>query len=413
MEFYQQYLEKYTRLGTPITNLSRFAMLCEKLGNPHQLLRFVHLAGTNGKGSICEYMSSALIADGRRVGKFTSPYVIRINERISVNDTNISDEDLSFKMKIVADAVEKCDDKRFSQFELLTAAALIYFVSSRTDIVILEAGIGGTLDCTNIVTPLISVIGKIDFDHCGILGNSLTEIATHKAGIIKEGIPCVAYPDLPETLEVHKKTARKKRSTLITPSMTDLTIHEHSVFGNVFTYKDEKYSTTMGGEHQVYNAVTAIEALEMLHVTSSSIKQGLNTAMIQARLQVLKKNPLIVIDGAHNVDGIEAAAKLVGALPCRKTAVFGSFVGKDYENGLLKLLPRVDKVVFVDDFADNTVPVSDMVRRAKEIRFDGGNVFVKPTKEALPFAESISEVGMVLVCGSLYLAGAILREFGE
>ncbi|MDR1754755.1 MAG: bifunctional folylpolyglutamate synthase/dihydrofolate synthase [Eubacterium sp.] len=406
MEFFEIYLSRFSKSGKKVTELSRFKRLCEALGNPHEYLRFIHVAGTNGKGSVSEYMAASLIADGQKVGKFTSPYVLKLNERIMIDYEEIDDDALSETMKKICRATDKLGETGYSQFELLTAAAFVYFKEKNLDIVIMEAGIGGLYDCTNIITPLVSVISKIDYDHCELLGDTLSQIAAHKAGIIKPGVPCVLYPNEPEAMEVLENGV----ASFVKPDVEKLRINEMSVFGNSFSYDGDAYSTTMGGRHQVMNAITAIEALQLLNVSQTSIKRGLNTALLMARMQVISQNPKVIIDGAHNISGVKAAAELVLRLPCKKVVIFGMLENKDFAGALEILSDIADEFVLVDDFDPKATSRELLLARLSELRFDKKRIRHKNLTDALEFAKKIANGGLVLSSGSLYLSGKLLRQ---
>ena len=189
-----EYINSFTKSGAPVADLSRFKALAAALGNPQDKLRFVHVAGTNGKGSLCEYISCGLISAGLKTGKFTSPYIMRLEERFQLDNVQISAELLAQCCGQVAQAVEKTGRTDYSQFEILTAMAFLFYLEEKADVVVLETGIGGTLDCTNVITPLLSVITTVDVDHRQILGDTVEAVAAHKAGIIKQGVPVVLSP---------------------------------------------------------------------------------------------------------------------------------------------------------------------------------------------------------------------------
>lgn len=404
-------LLEFSAGGKPVKDLSRFAALCNSdfLGNPQRDLKFIHIAGTNGKGSISEFISAALISAGYNVGKFTSPYIYNIRERIQLQNKLIPQKDLSRCLNTVIDAARQAKITDCSQFEILTAAAFLYFKEKKADITVLETGIGGLLDCTNIVTPEISVITAIGYDHSDILGLTLSEIASHKAGIIKPSVPCVMYPVQERAAYVEIKTkAERENAELIIPDTDALSEEKISVYGNEFIYKKQKYSTSMGGRHQVYNALTAIEALKAFEVDERNIKSGVKTAKIPARMEIIKKNPLIILDGAHNRQGIAAAKDVFNAWRVRKAVVFGSLTGKDYLGAIEELYGFAHFLVLTDGFAEAAVSCSDLYRAACLFGFDGSSIYtVSETKRAVELAAELCGGGVVLVTGSMRLAGEI------
>ena len=245
MKRYERFIGKYTKLGKKVSDLTRIAALMNAVGDPQERLRFVHIAGTNGKGSIAEMTARALTAAGYRTGLFTSPYIIRYNDRIRVDGREITDGELDALADITEPAAEGLSELGFSQFEITQAMAMLHYERCGCDIVVLETGLGGALDSTNIIPPpLVSVIGSVSFDHTAILGDTLGEIAAQKAGILKPGVPVVCVGDEPEVRETVRRTAEEKNCPFYAvdrdsyrdvvqdagdasaPELTDYAIHE-------------------------------------------------------------------------------------------------------------------------------------------------------------------------------------------
>jgi dihydrofolate synthase/folylpolyglutamate synthase len=398
-------LDMFDMGGKPVEDLSRFTALCDALGNPQNSLKFIHIAGTNGKGSLSEFLSCALINAGFKTGKFTSPYVYDIRERIQLQNKLISKKAFDDCVNKAAEAAENTD---YSQFEILTAAAFLYFKKKQADIVVLETGIGGLLDCTNIVMPEISIITAIGYDHSDILGAELSDIARHKAGIIKER-PCVMYPVQERAAYVEiKKQCEKTGAELIIPDIEALSSEKVSIYGNSFTYKGESLTTTMGGKHQILNALTALEALRVFNIPEKNIKSGLKAALVPARLQIIRKNPLIVLDGAHNRQGIAASVETFAPWRVRKAVVFGILSGKDYIGALQELASFTHYLVLTDGFSEGAISCSDLYRAAMLFGFDGNMIYtVSQARRAVELAAELSGGGLVLVTGSLRLAAAV------
>jgi len=402
-------LDMFSMGGKPVEDLSRFTALCVALGNPQNDLKFIHVAGTNGKGSVSEYLSSALIDAGYRTGKFTSPYIFDIRERIQLQNKLISKKDFNECVKIAINGTSGTPSPtEYSQFEILAAAAFLYFKKKNTDVVVLETGIGGLLDCTNIVTPELSVITAIGYDHSNILGLTLSEIAAHKAGIIKDA-KCIMYPVQERDAYVEiRKQCEKTGAELIIPDTDSITDEKISIYGNEFGYKGERFQTTMGGRHQVLNALTALEALRLLGISDRDIKSGLKAAAIPARMQIIRKNPLVVLDGAHNRQGIQAAKAVFDTWKVRKAVVFGIQSGKDYLGALQELSTFTHFLVLTDGFSDGAISCSDLYRAASLYGFTGGSIFtVSEPRRAVELATELCGGGMVLVTGSLRLAAAV------
>jgi dihydrofolate synthase/folylpolyglutamate synthase len=407
-------LTMFSQGGKPVSDLSRFTALCNALGNPQNDLKFVHIAGTNGKGSVSEYISRALTDAGFRTGKFTSPYVFNIRERIQFQNRLIGQKDFdtcvaaAISAAVGRDALGAPTPTEYSQFEILTAAAFLYFKKKKADLVVLETGIGGLLDCTNIVTPEISVITSIGYDHADVLGAELSDIARHKAGIIKAA-PCVMYPVQERDAYVEfRKQCEKTGAELIIPELEALGGEKTSVYGNEFSYKGVNFTTIMGGKHQILNALTAIEALRELKIPEKHIKSGVKHAEIPARLQILRRNPLIVLDGAHNRQGIAAAKALFDTWKVRKAVVFGMLGGKDYIGALQELGSFAHFIVLTDGFAENAVSCTDLHNAALMLGFGGNCIYtVGEPARAVEIAAELSGGGLVLVTGSIRLASSI------
>lgn len=247
-----EYVGTFTKSGTPVKDLIRFVILMRLLGNPQNELKIVHVAGTNGKGSVCEYISNAVKADNKSVGKFTSPYIDCIEERIQVNGKYISRPAFALLCGQVKKAVEQTGFDGFSQFEILCAIALLYFYKEQVNVAVIETGIGGLLDCTNVVNPAVSVITSVDFDHTDVLGDTLTEIARHKAGIIKPSVPCIVYPEqAKEVMRVIDDKCREYNCEEIIPDMSRAQVFHMDITDVFFSYKGTNYHLIMSGEHQI------------------------------------------------------------------------------------------------------------------------------------------------------------------
>lgn len=402
------FLNSFTKSGTPQTDLSRFRRLCGRLGNPQERLRFLHVAGTNGKGSVCAYLDETLRAAGLRTGCFTSPFILNLRERIRFDGEMIGETDFAACMARVKEAADSPD---FSQFELLTAAAFLFYDRVRADAVVLETGIGGLYDCTALVTPAVSIVTKIDLDHCAILGNTVAKIAVHKAGIIKPNVPAVSAPNqYADALEVLKNRAGECGAPFTEADGPQLMIRENTLRGTRFSYRGKIFSTKMGGAHQPENAAAAIEALRLLKIPESAIEHGLKTAVLPARMQVYSEAPLTVVDGGHNESGAAAAAALLKTENLRPVMVLGMLTTKEWEKALPHLLEQCAYAIFTDGFAPNAVPAEELAEfaEARGVRAESAETVgeaVRRAREVLSETES----GGLLIGGSLYLAGQALE----
>lgn len=297
--------------------LERIGVLCERLGNPQDTLRFVHVAGTNGKGSFCSMLSSVLRAAGLRVGLYTSPYIRVFNERMCVNGVPIADEelaDLTAEIRPIADAMT---DKP-TEFELITAIAFEYFKRHSCDVVILEAGMGGRLDSTNIIRhPLLSVITGIALDHTAYLGDTVEAIAAEKAGIIKDGASVLYGGESREAAAVIRQTAKEKGSPFASVDYGDLCRVRGDLRGSTFDFGEYRDMTIrMLGMYQPRNAAVVLTAVGLLRaggmeIPEQAVRQGLAEARWQARFEVLTEDPLMIFDGAHNPQGIRSAVESI------------------------------------------------------------------------------------------------------
>ncbi|MGN0621120.1 MAG: bifunctional folylpolyglutamate synthase/dihydrofolate synthase [Porcipelethomonas sp.] len=401
------FINSFSRTGKKVTDLSRIKNLLDKIGNPQDSLEFVHIAGTNGKGSVLEYCSEALIKSGYKTGQFTSPFMECYCDRIRINGVNIPEQEIAD----ICETFKDHADAPFSQFEISLAIAFLYFKKEKCDVVCLETGVGGRLDATNIIkSPLVSVITSVSLDHTQILGDTVEKIAYQKAGIIKKGCPCVlsAYNE-PSVEKLAGETAVENDSRLIIPQSEKIKVVSEELCGTEFIYKDKVYRLKMPGFHQVINAVTAIETLNILRekgfdIPDECVNNALKEAFVVSRTEVLNLDPEVIIDGGHNAAGIDS---LINVLKLRKkkriAGVVGMVKGKDCEYAAERLSEVFERVFCVDGFTENAVESSELAKLfsccAKASDFAEG------MKEAMEYAKK--ESALLVVCGSLYLAAAV------
>lgn len=407
------YIRSFSKSGSPVKNLSRIKSLLNELENPQDNLKFVHIAGTNGKGSTLALSSAAAIEAGFKTGQFTSPYMIRYNDRIRINNENISDDDVAE----LCTKVSKCHvASECSQFEVSFAIALLYFLKEKCDIVFLETGLGGLLDATNVIkSPLVSVITSISPDHTNILGETIEEIAIHKAGIIKHGCPVVLSVDNDETVvDIIVKTANEKCSSLIIPNLDDCHIIEESLDKMSFQYHSIDYTLKMPGIHQVYNALTAIEVIRILSmhgylITAQNVADAFKKVSVPARIQKISNDLPILLDGSHNQGGIIALTDVLRTANCTPIIIIcGMLRTKDYKTACHILSQVADYVICVDDFSDLSVPKEKL----ETYFYDSCPVKSLPLDEALSFACELvgNSNGIIAISGSLYLASYFLGK---
>lgn len=293
--------------------LERITQLCEKLGNPQDKLKFVHVAGTNGKGSFCSMLASVFKEAGYKTGLYTSPYIVNFNERIAVSGVMIDNGELAEITAYVKEFAEEMQDKP-TEFELITAIAFEYFARKKCDIVVLECGLGGRYDATNIIkNSVLSVITGISIDHTSFLGNTIAEIAGEKAGIIKKGVPCLWCGENSQALCVIAETCNKLNSALHTVDRSTLNIKSFDLKKTVFDFDGLKdVSISLLGTYQPVNAVNVISAVKLLkcngfNISQEAMRNGLYKTVWPARFELLCDSPVVIADGAHNPEGIENA----------------------------------------------------------------------------------------------------------
>ncbi|MGM9988627.1 MAG: bifunctional folylpolyglutamate synthase/dihydrofolate synthase [Bacillaceae bacterium] len=345
--------------------LERMNWMLEQLGNPEKKARYVHIAGTNGKGSTVTYMRNILEQAGYTVGAFTSPYIEHFNERISINGTMISEDQLIHLVQTIKPLAEQLEIETeygvLTEFEAITVMMFYYFGEIHpVDLVLLEVGLGGRYDSTNVITPLVSVITNIGHDHMKILGDNLASIASEKAGIIKEGIPVVTAVQKEEALAVIEKEALDKGSNCyVLDKQFHFNEQNHTADGEVFSFKSvfstyEDIILSMKGIHQIKNASTALMAIDLLkneydfQIEESHIYKGLRNATWQGRFEVVSKDPFVVVDGAHNEEGVTALVDTLQRYYSdkKKTIVTCMMNDKDVRK-MMKMLEEVaDELIF-------------------------------------------------------------------
>ena len=396
--------------------LHRMRALLQALGDPQKQLRFVHVAGTNGKGSTCACIASVLQAAGHRVGLYTSPYLITFHERIRVDGELISDEALGALTAEVRDAADAMAEPP-TEFELVTAVAFLHFLRSRCGIVVLEAGLGGEKDASNVIdAPEAAVITAMGLDHVAQLGGTLADIARAKAGILKPGTAAVSYGGCPEADAVIRQACRERGIPLREVDFSRLTVHALSLDGARFDFAPWRDLTLpLAGAYQVRNAATALTSLEVLadrgwRIPEAAVRRGLAAVRWPGRFEVLRRNPTVLLDGAHNAHGMAAAAESLERLfPGRKlTFVLGILADKDVERMLDRVVPLARRVYTIRPDSPRALPaeaLADLLRRRGAEAVSCGSV-----GEAVDAAAAFAgPEGTVCALGSLYAAAAVRR----
>jgi len=353
----------YAKSGGDI-GLNKIRYLCEIFGNPQKDFQTIHVAGTNGKGSAVAMLANIMSGAGHKTGRFISPYIHEFTERISIDNIDISKDDIvsyTNKIKNVLKSTHTSDDFMPNPFQFITLMAFLYYKAQNCEIVVLETGLGGRLDPTNIVkSPLVSVIMQIGMDHMDVLGDTIEQIAREKCGIIKENSAVVLYPlNEASVIKIAEETAREKNCEFIMPNLNELKILEEDISRTVFEYKSRRYILGLIGKHQVYNAVTVIETADYLYNSSKSfvnyevVRAALEKTRFPSRFEVISSKPLLIFDGAHNLQGIYALRDTIkNLLPNKKIILLcGMLIDKDPET-LIRYIADED---FVERFI--AVPV--------------------------------------------------------
>ena len=395
--------------------LVRVTELCELLGNPQKQLRFIHVAGTNGKGSTCAMLSKILCAQGYRTGLFVSPYVDRFNERIQLDNTPIPDDDLAEIITEIAPVVDSMENPA-TEFEVITAAAFLYYSRKNCDYVVLEVGLGGELDSTNVIdTPLLSIITAIDYDHMHILGNTIEEIAYAKAGIIKDGGTVLFYGQHPNALPVIQAACEKHHATLHVVDRSTLKEGAYDLHGQTFDYRNYK-DLRLGllGKYQMRNAATVIDAVELLRekgvaISEEALRKGLSETVWPARFELLREDPPFFVDGGHNPHGVRGTVETYQRLfPNRKAKIImGMMRDKDVAQSIELLLPIAKEFYTVTPNNDRAMPAEEL---AELIRACGA-VATSFTSVADAIETAARGGEPALAVGSLYMAGEVHEAF--
>ena len=391
--------------------LERISMLLDLLQNPQDKLKIVHIAGTNGKGSTSTMISNMLIASGKKTGLFTSPYVIDFCERIQINGENVDKTLFSECVTEVREKIEELNkqDIIITEFEAITVSAFLCFVKAECEYVVLEVGLGGRFDATNVVkNPQAVVITSISLDHVAILGDTIEKIAFEKCGIIKENVPVItSLNQCDDALKVIKETCGKKNSDLIITNPKSTEILDDSIFGTVFAYCDNVYKTRLTGNHQIENTVNAIECAKVLGINENSIASGIENTKMIARMEIINEKPLVIRDGGHNEGCAEALYNFLNKYNVKNiNMLIGLMADKDVEGYVKKIAPLCKSVVTVTP----SNPRALNGEKLKEIteKYCDDTKFINNPKEGYEYILSnTKEDETVLICGSFYMMSDI------
>lgn len=429
---YEEAMKYITEVGNFGSNygLERTYKLLEHLGNPERDLKLIHIAGTNGKGSTTSMITEILMGEGYKVGMYTSPFIEEFEERIQINRNNIPKESLAILMDEIKVAVDKVIEAGYNhptEFEIITVLMLLYFKKENIDFGVIEVGLGGTLDSTNVIKPIIQVITSISFDHTNLLGNTLEKIAREKAGIIKRGIPTVIYPQQEEVLKVIKNKCFEMDSELYIAN------NENLKFKNIVNldkpYQLLKYNNEIDillpllGEHQIINLSVAMQAIEVLNskniigISIANIVKSIKNVSWKGRLEVLSNNPYVVIDGAHNIQGIKTLSRNIKKYFKYENLylILGILADKDVEEMIKIITPMAKKVYSV---TPNSIRGELAESLKDEVSKFNKNckAFDKYEEAYLEALNDASEKDLILASGSLYMIGdmrKIIRKISQ
>ena len=397
--------------------LERIRELLDRLGNPQNGMKFIHIAGTNGKGSCAAMTASVLKAAGYRTGLYTSPYLYRFNERMQINGRQIDDGVLAELVTRVRPSAEAMKDHP-TEFELMTVVAFLWYAQEKCDVVVLEVGLGGRFDATNVIeAPEAAVIMNIGLDHTAVLGNTVEQIAFEKAGIIKRGTPTVLFQQSESVTEVVRRRCEEEGAELRIPDFSRIHSEFDSLYGQSFTYKGDAYALPLLGLHQLKNAATVLELVDVLRgrgweLEQSDVEHGLYAVNWPGRFELLSDDPLFVVDGGHNPQCAQSVAEnLLHYFPDkRRILLMGILRDKDYA-GLTDILdPLADEYLCITPGSVRALPAEELAAHLKG--------YGKPVTVCGSIREGVGaaldrsdEDSVVCAVGSLYSVGEIRACF--
>jgi len=410
----------YTRKDSSVKfGLERINELLSYLDNPQNKVKFIHITGTNGKGSITTMLSNSLIESGYKVGKYISPYVDNFFERIQINNKYITKNEVNVILKDILKAIDKMEDKP-STFEIITAIAFQYFYINNCDIVCLEVGMGGRFDATNCIkNTLISIISVIDYDHMDYLGNTIEEITFEKCGIIKPNKVTISYP------------IQKRNAYLMIKAMTDIRNNKFIEidlnnlkdinkieYNYSFIYKSNKYELGLNGKYQIYNSLVVIEAIEELNkqgfnINYNNVFNALKNTSFVGRLQKIKDNPTVIIDGAHNISGAKSLKEFIEENFKNKkiTLITAMKKGKQAEEYYKEISKLFSKII-ITKIENEYIVGEDLKEIESIIKESNNNVEIELSHKAA-YDKAISNSDIVIISGSLYLVSEFYNLLKE
>lgn len=418
------FIQNTNKFGS-VLGLDNIRELLERLGNPQDQLRVVHIAGTNGKGSTLAFLAGIFRESGYRAGRYVSPASFSYEERFRINEENISKKDLCFymeKIKNVAEEMVKDGLSHPTMFEIETALSFLYFLDKKVDVVLLETGMGGRLDATNVVKkPIATVIASIGMDHMQFLGDTLEKIASEKAGIIKEGCPVISYDNTKEVNEVIKNKAKQMHAKVTFVNSPGIRVLQESLNGESFSYRSsdgrwyEKIEIPLLGRHQINNAALALETLNVIKnyycISDFQTEDGMRKTIWRGRIEILEREPMVICDGAHNPDGAKSLLSFLqnNFTNQRLIYIMGVLSDKDYEQMVQILAPAADKIYTV-------APDNPRALSSREL-CNCISKYHQNVEERQRLAECLSEVrqkaekdDVIIICGTLSFQNELINQ---
>ena len=417
-----KYIEETHKFGIRL-GLDNMSKLLELLGNPQDKLNIIHVAGTNGKGSTCSFITSILKEAGYKVGLYTSPYLETFTERIRINGENIHKKDVARITTLIKEKINQMVSQGYSyptEFEIVTTMAFYYYWEQKVDFVALEVGLGGRYDATNIIKKSdISVITSISLDHVGILGNTIAKIAYEKGGIIKEDGLALVYNQSDEAKNVIKDICKEKNARYIEVKFDDINIKQSNINSQIYdcTVMKERYEDleiNLIGEHQINNSILAISAIHILRelrnldISEDDIRRGLLNTKWPGRIEKIMDKPIFIIDGAHNEDGAMSLAKAIekNFNGEKATLLIGMLEDKDIDKVLEILMPYFDKVITTTP--DNDRAINCEVLKNKISKYVDNVVCKENIEDAVNYIlKNAKEDDIIISAGSLYMIGKV------
>lgn len=417
-----EFIHSTYKFGSKL-GLENIKILLDALGNPQNELKFVHVAGTNGKGSTSSMITHVLIEAGYKTGLYTSPFIERFNERMRIDNVYISDEEIGEFTETVKEKIGWMLDQGYNhptEFEVVTAIGMLYFAKHKCDVVVLEVGLGGRLDATNAIDlPLVSVITPIDMDHVEYLGDTIEKIAYEKAGIIKKNGITVAHPQVSGAELVIRGICSDQKNQLIQVDFDTLNVIETNLNHLVFEYKGMRYELGLIAPYQAQNAAVAIETIEALKiyhgfvVSSETLAEGLRKTTWLARMEVMSKEPLVIIDGAHNLHGIKGLAESLKPLKSKYhiIGIMGILSDKDVEAMLHEISPYLDEVITTAPDNPRALSANELSKRILSVPVIGAFENIEEAVDyGLEQLKLKEKDALMVVFGSLYMAGSARKR---